>query len=212
MKIAVIGATGMAGSRIAAEAARRGHGVSGISRSEGGAAQALPGLTFTAADATDPEAMGRIAGEHDLMVLATRPAPGTEDDARSPVANILDAALDFGSRVLVIGGAGPLRSPDRSDRLVIDDPRFVPEQWRTIAQASIDQFNACTAHHADWTYLSPPALFEPGTRTGTYRRGGNQLLIDSNGASRISAEDLAVAAVDEIENPQAGLRHFTVAY
>jgi putative NADH-flavin reductase len=95
---------------------------------------------------------------------------------------------------------------------VIDDPRFVPEQWRTIAQASIDQFNVCAAHQADWTYLSPPALFEPGTRTGTYRRGGNELLIDSKGVSRISAEDLAMAAVDEIENPQPGLRHFTVAY
>lgn len=212
MRIAVIGAAGMAGSRIAAEAARRGHSVSGIARSEGVRAQALPGLTFSTADATDLEAMGRIASEHDVLVLTTRPAPGTEDDAESPVANVLDAALEFGRRVLVIGGAGPLRSPDPSDQLVIDDPRFVPAQWRPIAQASVDQFNVCTGHQADWTYLSPPALFEPGTRRGIYRRGGTQLLIDSKGLSRISAEDLAVAAVDEIENPQPGQRHFTVAY
>lgn len=212
MRIAVIGATGMAGSRIAAEAARRGHSVSGISRSNRSDALTVAGLTLSTADATDPEAMGRIATEHDVIVLATRPAPGTEGDVSSPVTTVLDAALDSGRRVIVIGGAGPLRSPDRSDRLVIDDDRFVPHQWRTIAQASVDQLTACTAHHADWIYMSPPALFGPGTRTGTFRRGGNQLLTDVKGESRISAEDLAIAAVDEIENPQRGLRHFTVAY
>ncbi|MEQ4302186.1 NAD(P)H-binding protein [Plantactinospora sp. B6F1] len=212
MKIAIIGATGMAGSRIAVEAARRGHIDSGYSRSEASAGRTAPGITLSTADATDPEAMGRIAAEHDVIVLATRPAPGTREDATSPVTVVLDAALGAGRRVIVIGGAGPLRCPDRPDQLVIDDQRFVPEQWRSIAQASVDQFNACGAHDADWTYLSPPALLGSGTRTGSYRRGGNQLLIDVNGESRISAEDLAVAAVDEIENPQLGTRHFTVAY
>ena len=212
MRIAVIGATGMAGSRIAAEAVRRGHAVSGLSRSEAVDARTVRGVRLSVGDATSPEAMGRIATDHDIIVLATRPAPGTEDDVSSPVTTVLDAALDSGRRVFVIGGAGPLRSPDHPDRLVIDDERFVPRQWRAIAQASVDQLNACMAHHADWTYLSPPAQFEPGTRSGTYRRGMNQLLIDADGVSRISAEDLAIAAVDEIEKPQPGLRHFTVAY
>lgn len=211
MKIAVIGATGMAGSRIAAEAAQRGHTVSGFSRSGGSDNRAPDEVASFTADATDPEAMGGIAAQHDVIVLATRPAPGTEDDVSSLVTTVLDAALTFGRRVVVIGGAGPLQSPD-SDQLVIDDPRFVPRQWRTIAQASVDQFNACATHPADWTYLSPPALFGPGTRTGNYRRGGNQILIDLNGESRISAEDLAIAALDEIEKPEPGSRHFTVAY
>lgn len=211
MKIAVLGAKGMAGSRIAAEAAQRGHTVSGISRSEPSDQPTLPGLALFTADATDPEAMGHIAAQHDVIVLATRPTPGTNENVGSLVTTVLDAALGFGRRLVVIGGAGPLQSLD-ADRLVIDDPRFVPRQWRTIAQASVDQFNACVAHAADWTYLSPPALFGPGTRTGAYRRGGHQILIDDNGESRISAEDLAIAALDEIENPQPSLRHFTVAY
>ncbi|MBC7633575.1 NAD(P)H-binding protein [Aeromicrobium sp.] len=134
MRIAVIGATGMAGFRIAAEAARRGHSLSGISRSNRSNALTVAGLTLSTADATDPEAMGRIATEHDVIVLATRPAPGTKGDVSSPVTTVLDAALDSGRRVIVIGGAGPLRSPDRSDRLVIDDDRFVPHQWRTIGR------------------------------------------------------------------------------
>jgi len=209
MRIAVVGATGMAGSRIAAEAVRRGHTVSGFSRS-GRSGGAVEGVTPVTADATDPGAMARVAARHDVIVLTTRQAPGAEDDVTSPVTTVLDAALGFGRRVVVIGGAGPLRSPD-SDRLVVDDPRFVPPQWRTTAQASVDQFNACLAHPANWTYLSPPALFEPGERTGAYRRGGSRILVDTNGMSQISADDLAVAALDEIENPQPGLRHFTVA-
>lgn len=210
MKIAVVGATGMAGSRIAAEAARRGHPVSGFSRSAGSGKQDPDGITSFTADASDPAAMGRIAARHDVIVLATRPAPGTTDDVGSLARTVLDAALSCGRRVVVIGGAGPLKSPD-SDQLVIDDQRFVPRQWRSIAQASVDQFNACLTHRARWTYLSPPALFGPGTRTGTYRRGASHILVDAEGESRISAEDLAVAALDEIEKPE-GLRHFTVAY
>lgn len=211
MRIAVIGATGMAGSRIAAEAVRRGHAVSGFSRSMGSDERDRGEFAMFTADAADAQAMGRIAAGHDVIVLATRPAPGADDDVCSPVAAVLGAALEFGRRVIVIGGAGPLRGPN-SDQRVIDDPRFVPPEWRSIAQLSVDQFNACATHPADWTYLSPPALFGPGTRTGTYRRGGNRILVDPRGESRISAEDLAVAALDEIEEPEPGVRHFTVAY
>jgi putative NADH-flavin reductase len=211
MKIAVIGATGMAGSRIAAEAARRGHSVSGFSRSERTDDRAPDGISWATADATDPEAMGSVAAQHDVIVLATRPVPGTENEVGSLLITVLDAALHFGRRVVVIGGAGPLKSPD-SDQLVADDPRFVPRQWRAVAQASVDQFDACTTHPANWAYLSPPALFGPGTRTGSYRRGADRILIGVDGESRISAEDLAIATLDELEDPEPGLRHFTVAY
>ncbi|WP_022884498.1 NAD(P)-dependent oxidoreductase [Glaciibacter superstes] len=212
MKIAVMGATGMAGSRIAAEAARRGHRVSGFSRSRCPIAEQLVGVTLASADATDVEAMARIAEANEVIVLATRPATGGESDVGAVVSRVLDSGLASGRRVIVIGGAGPLRSPDSPSRLVIDDSRFVSNRWRASAQASIDQLAACAAHGANWTYLSPPALFEPGTRTGRYRRGGTELLVDAHGVSRISAEDLALAVVDEIELPHDGGRHFTVAY
>ncbi|WP_416382691.1 MULTISPECIES: hypothetical protein [Nocardia] len=79
------------------------------------------------------------------------------------------------------------------------------------ALASLTQLRVCEPHPARWTYLSPPALLEPGERTGRYRRGTTTLLLDADGRSRISAEDLAVAVLDELENP-GGDRHFTVAY
>ena len=94
---------------------------------------------------------------------------------------------------------------------MIDDPSYVPALWRKIAQASLDQLDACRKHpYTGWTYLSPPALFVPGPRTGRYRRGTTALLIDTGGVSRITAGDLAVAVIDDIESP-GGDRHFTVA-
>ncbi|WP_255632825.1 hypothetical protein [Amycolatopsis sp. TNS106] len=102
-----------------------------------------------------------------------------------------------------------MRSP--SGGLVIDDPAFVPPAWRTIASASTSQLRACEAHSGNWVYLSPPAILEPGVRTGAYRRGTTIILTAEDGSSGISAEDLAVAVVDELENPGKD-RHFTVGY
>jgi len=64
----------------------------------------------------------------------------------------------------------------------------------------------------DWTYLSPPALLEPGERTGAYRLGGDELLTDARGRSAISMADLAVALLDEAERPRHRRARFTVAY
>ena len=63
-----------------------------------------------------------------------------------------------------------------------------------------------------WTYLSPPARIAPGERTGVYRTGADELLVDANGESSISMEDYAVAVIDEAEEPRHVGRRFTVAY
>ncbi|WP_224760468.1 hypothetical protein [Salinibacterium sp. ZJ450] len=87
----------------------------------------------------------------------------------------------------------------------------MPDAWKTIAQASLDQFIGCQEHpYNGWVYLSPPAILEAGERTGRYRRGTTTLLTDENGVSRIAAPDLAIAVIDELESPSKG-QHFTVA-
>lgn len=198
MKITVVGATGMAGSRVVAEATRRGHDVTAVSRSG----------TGVRADAHDRDRMAELFTGTDAVVAATRPVPGQE---HTVMTALLDAAAATRTRILVIGGAGPLRTPGRPELPVAENPDYVPSQWRTIAAASVAQFEACEEHPADWSYLSPPAVLEPGHRTGTYRRGATTLLTAPDGTSRISAEDLAIAVVDELENPSTA-RHFTVAY
>ena len=56
------------------------------------------------------------------------------------------------------------------------------------------------------------ALLEPGDRTGAYRVGGEQLLVDAGGHSRISMADYAVALLDRLERRDAANRRITVAY
>ncbi|TQM32390.1 NAD(P)-dependent oxidoreductase [Nocardia bhagyanarayanae] len=210
MKIAVVGATGMVGSRVIDEAARRGHDLIAVFRSRRPTALP-PRVIAVEGDANDPDRMSGLFHGADAIVAATRPAEGHEHTAAKTATALLDAAATAGTRILFVGGAAPLRLPQHPDRLVIDSPEYVPEAIRPIAAASVAQLEACRAHPADWVYLSPPGLLEPGSRTGKYRRGTTTLLVGADGTSRISAEDFAVAVLDELENP-VGEEHFTVGY
>lgn len=199
----------MAGSRVIAEALARGHDVTAVFR--GAHPESLPAEAHAVrGDATDVAHMSSLFADSDAIVAATRPAPGSENTVPATTTALLDATHAAGTRALLIGGSAPLESP--SGGLVLDDPRYVQAAWRAIAASSIAQLDACWAHAgADWVYLSPPALIEPGTRTGGYRRGTTTLVVTAGGSSRISAEDFAIAAVDELESPGTE-RHFTVGY
>ncbi|MGW0611380.1 NAD(P)-dependent oxidoreductase [Streptomyces sp. NPDC002788] len=212
--IAVLGATGMVGSRVIDEAGARGHRVLALSRTP---ASEAPNVTPVAVDASDPHALREaFAGSAaqgaapDAVVVTVRTFPANEEFLVGATRTVLDVAAQHGLRVLVVGGAGALRSPGDRDVLVADNPTYVPSEYRAVAIAGVAQLRACHAHaDADWVYLSPPALLEPGERTGRYRRGADTLLTAADGRSWISAEDLAVAVVDELENPGTD-RHITV--
>jgi putative NADH-flavin reductase len=102
--------------------------------------------------------------------------------------------------------------PGTGGATVIEDPEF-PAAWRDIALACNAQLEVCRAETAvDWAYLSPAALLEPGERTGAYRLGADELLVDAEGNSVISMEDLAMALLDEAERPRHHRTRFTAAY
>jgi putative NADH-flavin reductase len=114
-------------------------------------------------------------------------------------------------RLLIEGGAATLRVPD-SGETVLEDPRYISDEWRAVAEAGAAQHRQCIEEReADWTYVSPPAILAPGERTGKYRLGSDDLLVDAEGISQISAEDLAVAILDELERPQYRRTRFTAA-
>lgn len=210
MRITVVGATGMAGSAIVTEALTRGHQVIALSRRVPDT-PGRPRLTARPIDVAHTTELASALAETDAVVLTIRVAPGEEHRLAPLTRGVLDTAARTATRVLILGGSAPLRSPHNPDLRLIEDPDFVPLAWRTIAQASLDQFRACQEHHyTDWTYLSPPAVFEPGTGTGHYRRGTTSLLTDRDGHSRITPADLAFAVLDELENP-SNEHHFTVA-
>lgn len=215
MRIAVLGASGMAGSAITEEAAARGHDVLAVARrfreSVSASASASASVAWHAIDVTDTAALTDAISPADAVVLAVRPRQGQEHEIARMTKSALDAASSAAAPLVVIGGAGPLWSPNLPDTRVLDDPSFVPPEWRAVASASADQLLECEAHpYRGWTYVSPPAIFSAGPRSGRYVRGGTTLLVDANGESVISAADLAIAVLDEIERPGTD-RHFTVA-
>ena len=208
MKVVVIGATGMVGRRLVAEASYRGHQVAAAARRPH--SSSVASVTALSVDVEEPALLDAAVLGADAIILAIRPHAGEEWRIGPLTAAVLDAAARAGAPLLVIGGAGALRSPSEAGGLVVDDDVYVPTDWRAVAMASVDQLRACEAHeNARWAYLSPPANLEPGVRSGEYRRGTTMLLTDADGRSRIDVEDLAVAALDEIESPGAD-RHFTV--
>ncbi|MEU0006650.1 NAD(P)H-binding protein [Streptomyces sp. NPDC006314] len=218
MTIAVLGATGMVGSRVINEAAARGHRVLALSRKPASADPADPDVTPIAVDAQDPHAVREAltgsasTGAVDAVVLTLRTAPVDEEFLVGATRTVLDIAARLGIRVLVVGGAGALRSPDDRELLIADNPAYVPAEVKDVAAAGIAQLRTCRAHGgADWVYLSPPALLLPGERTGRYRRGTDTLLTTAGGRSWISAEDLAAAVLDELETPGPE-HHITVVH
>lgn len=64
----------------------------------------------------------------------------------------------------------------------------------------------------DWVFFSPAGALLPGQRTGKFRLGKDDLIVDENGNSRISVEDYAVAMVDELETPKHHCERFTIGY
>ena len=60
--------------------------------------------------------------------------------------------------------------------------------------------------------MSPAAHIAPGERTGKFRLGGDEPVLDAKGESHVSVEDLAVAILDEAEKPKHTGRRFTLGY
>ena len=201
MKIAVYGATGMIGSRIVAEALGRGHEVIGITRSGGD----LPaGVEPVQGNAGDAELTARIATDADVVLSAIGPSR-TGGDRREYLADLanLVATLD-GKRILVIGGAGSLLI---GDQRLVDTPEF-PDIYKAealVAAEALDYFRAL-GDDVNWTFISPAPVIAPGERTGIFTLG-----TDSPAGDSVSAEDFAVALIDEIEKPAHIHQRFTLA-
>jgi putative NADH-flavin reductase len=212
MRITVFGAAGQVGSRAVAEALGRGHQVTAVLRSPARARAVPAGAAVRIGDATDVEDVVDLSTGQDLVIGATRPAPGREGELVATMRALLAGLARTRVRLLVVGGAATLTVPGTAGVTVMDEPDF-PAGLRRIARACADQLDVCRADTAaDWAYLSPPASLEPGTRTGRFRLGADDLLVDAAGASALSMEDLAVALLDEAERPAHRRVRFTAAY
>ncbi|GKV94978.1 NAD(P)-dependent oxidoreductase [Pectobacterium aroidearum] len=200
--IALIGASGGAGSRILKELSDRGHTVTAIARHPEKIAS-LPNVTAKQGDALDKDALVALFKGHDAVVSAVKFG---SSDPTTLIAAVKTAGV---KRYLVVGGAGSLEiAPGQR---LIDQPDF-PDAYRPEASRGAAFLDLLKQEKdLDWSFLSPSAEFFPGQRTGTFRLGKDALLSNDKGSS-ISFEDYAVALVDEIENPAHSRQRFTVGY
>jgi putative NADH-flavin reductase len=195
MKIAVYGATGMIGREVVAEAKRRGHEVTGFSRSGGDEVRR--------ADLGDTDTLRQVADEHDAVVISIPPdrTGGPHEPLLQAFDGVVTARPD--ARVVAVVGAGSL---EVNGVALADNPEF-PEAYRPEAvtmKKVLDKLRA--ADDLDWTAVSPAPVIQPGERTGSYRTA-----TDTPAGESISSQDLAVAIVDELENPRHRRERFTAA-
>ena len=203
MSIALVGATGHIGSRLLAELSSRGHKVTAIVRNPE-KVPALPGVTPVKGDVFDQDGLAVLLGGHDVAISAVH------FQASDPAA-LIGAVKQAGvKRYLVVGGAGSLEVAPGAK--LFNTPEF-PAIYLDEARAGGVFLDLLKQEPAlDWTFLSPSALIQPGERTGKFRLGSDQLLVDAAGKSAISTEDFAVALVDELETPAHSRKRFTVGY
>ncbi|RMI33206.1 NAD(P)-dependent oxidoreductase [Nocardia stercoris] len=217
MHITVFGASGAVGSRVVQEAVSRGHQVRAVARNAARLGGLPAGVEVRAGDVSDPEQVAELSAGSDLVISATRPVPGREQELAEVAAAVLEGLAHTGTRLLVVGGSGSLTVPG-TDTTVIELPDF-PVEVLPVAvggNRQLEVFRAAAAQAndgpVDWAYLSPSAVLEPGRRTGAYRLGTDELIVDEDGNSSISMEDLAVVLLDEAELPKHHRTRFTAGY
>jgi hypothetical protein len=213
MKVVLLGATGFVGSALLNEALSRGHTVTAIARDVGKRPR-RDGFAAKACDLFDTNALAELLRGHDAVISAFNPGwknPHLYEDQVKGTASILAAIGKAGiRRVLWVGGAGGLEV--RPGVRLIDAPDF-PAWVRPGSLATMNALEHLRGHpELEWSFLAPSAQMAPGVRTGKFRLGGDALLIDANGDSKISVEDFAVAMIDELEKPSHVRQRFTVGY
>jgi putative NADH-flavin reductase len=215
LNIVVYGGSGAIGSRIVNEAAARGHKVTVVDKSPK-ADIAPKGVTVVSGDALDPkDILKNIAGADVLISsVVVRPAP-TPDFAlrivKSEVEALRQQAGPKKTRLMIVGGASSLYNA-QGQRIIDTFPGGRANGEVGAAVDALDWLRSDVKDSVSWTFFSPAGNIRPGTRTGKFRIGGEQLVTDDQGRSAISMEDYAVAMLDEVEKPKYINNRFTVGY
>jgi hypothetical protein len=221
LNILVYGATGKVGAHVVDEALQRGHMVSAVSRDPSSILKRHENLHAVAGDLLDENSIAKLVVGQDVVVISVR---GIIGDARSPadalqriavekVVNVLRDMGDGAPRLIHVGGSGSLEVEPGvlyADKL---PKMFLPKSLELeIAGQVLALEYLRTVSDVKWTYATPAKNFTNGKRTGVFRIGGDAVLEDSRGKSRISRADFAVALVDEAEQAAHIRQRFSVAY
>ncbi len=211
----LIGASGFVGSAILKEALERGHNVKAVVRNPGKITISDPKLEVVGADISSAEEVARLSQGAATVISAYNPGWHNPDIYQETLKNypaILDGVKRAGvKRILIVGGAGTLFvSP--GVRLV--DSGAIPAEIMPGVK-SLGEFYLNTLENEkdiDWVFFSPAGSLQPGERTGKFKLGKDDLIVNEKGESKISVQDYAKAMIDELENPRHHQERFTIGY
>lgn len=232
MIIGVIGASGNIGQRVLREALVRGHKVIGFSRDPGQVKERGADIEWQAMDVLDPASVAAGIEAVDVVISLFQPGNASRDLGDTVRRSIADPGIYSRAakslltafrnhprkRLIVVGGAGSLEiepgligadAPGLRESL---EAIGLPGDYEIAVRGHSDALDVFRLSNRLWTYFSPAAEIYPGERTGRFRLGGDQMIFDAAGRSRVSFEDIAVALVDEIELPRHVQRRFTIGY
>jgi putative NADH-flavin reductase len=206
----------MIGSRILKELLSRGHVVTAVARDPSKIA-AQKNLTIEKGDLLDADRGAPVAKGADVVVSASQPPTGPQGPLPDKLHLLVDATKTLiagvrragAPRIIMVGGAGSLEVAPGLQ--IVDSPGF-PEAYKGIALAHRDAMHVLRDSNLNWTYFSPAMMIQPGERTGKFRLGKDALVSDDKGNSAISAEDYAIALVDEVEQGRHTKQRFTIGY
>lgn len=214
-KTALIGASGFVGGAILKELLSRGYEVEALVRNPENVKVQNPRLTVRKVDVADTKALAADLKGYDTVISAYNPGWANPDIYSLTLQNyprIVEAAKEAGvRRLLIVGGAGTLFC---APGLRVVDSGAIPAEImggvRSLGEFYLDTLSKEKA--IDWVFFSPAGSLEPGEASGVYRLGKDDLIVDSEGNSRITVGDYAKAMVDELESPSHHQERFTIGY
>jgi hypothetical protein len=221
LNILVYGATGKVGTHVVTEALQRGHIVSAVSRDPSRISQRHENLSAVQGDLLDSESIVNLSAGQDVIIVSVRgmigksknPENAIQRIAVEKIVNVLREMGDDAPRLIHVGGSGTLEV--KPGVLYADKiPKiFLPKSLELEIQGQVLALEYLrTVTDAEWSYATPAKNFTNNPRTGVFRIGGDAVLEDERGKSRISRADFAVALVDEAENAAHVRKRFSVAY
>jgi uncharacterized protein len=214
-KILLIGASGFVGSAIMKEALERGHQVTAVVRHPEKITAVNKNLTVKKGDVSFADTVANLGKSADAVISAYNPGwknPDIAEETTRVYRTILQGVRQSGvNRFLVVGGAASLFiSPGK--RLM--DAGVMPESFLPAVRALANVYlvDLMAEKSIDWIFFSPAGDIHPGERTGKFRLGKDDLIVNDKGESKISVQDYAVAMIDELEKPAHHRERFTIGY
>jgi len=221
LQILVYGATGKIGTHVVEEALQRGHLVTAVSRDPSRIKKQHENLTVVTGDLLDLQSIELLVEDKDIIIVSVRGMIGKDKKPENTLQyiaarNIVGQLRGVGggaARLIHVGGSGSLEVEPGvlyADKI----PRvFLPKSLEHEIQGQILALEFLrTVNDIDWSYATPAKNFTNGERTGEFRIGGDVLMEDDRGKSRISRADFAVALIDEAEKADHVQQRFSVAY